>query len=256
MPGLKRWGESFVSTAFFQIHPFITIAALYSFYEALRKKDFKFSIISWLILLVVLLQIRRARYVLVVLPMFTLMASYGLQRIKDSKLRRYLVSCVAASSIVIAIFAYLPFLQSMDLVNLKDAGKFLNSIGAEKIEVFTIPSAKTIVNMAVAVPILDLYSDKGIVYPHNINFYLPFEKIEKSPLRFAWEYKNPGYYTADHESFSDNSAVAIISNGTLEVMPEYIKRKLEGRKKAKVFRTSTGIFRFNTVVTIYLPEGL
>jgi hypothetical protein len=61
-PGLRRWGESFISTFFYQVHPFITIAALYSVYEAFRKKDRKFLIVSWLIFLIVLLQIRRSRY--------------------------------------------------------------------------------------------------------------------------------------------------------------------------------------------------
>ncbi|MFV1993072.1 MAG: ArnT family glycosyltransferase, partial [Acidiferrobacterales bacterium] len=39
VPGLKRWGESFTSTFFFQVHPFITLAALFSAYVAFRKKD-------------------------------------------------------------------------------------------------------------------------------------------------------------------------------------------------------------------------
>jgi hypothetical protein len=88
-PGLRRWGESFISTFFYQVHPFITIAALYSVYEAFRKKDWKFLIVSWLIFLVVLLQIRRSRYVMIVFPMLTLMASYGLQKIKTMEIRRY-----------------------------------------------------------------------------------------------------------------------------------------------------------------------
>jgi len=36
--GLSRWGESPVSTFLFQTHPFVTIAACYSVYAALKKK--------------------------------------------------------------------------------------------------------------------------------------------------------------------------------------------------------------------------
>ncbi len=254
IPGLKRWGESFVSTSFFQIHPFITIAALSSFFEAMRKKDFKFLVISWLILLVVLLQIKRARYVILVFPMFTLMASYGLQKIKDSKLRRYLVSCVVASSIVVAVFAYLPLLQSMSLVNLKNAGRYINSINEEKVELFVLHSENTVVNPAIAVPLLDFFTKKDIFYHHDESYSLPFEEIKESPLRFTWKYKNPGYYTAYQRDFRDNPAVVVISNGPVKVLPENIIREVKGRKKAKVFNTSTELFRYNPVVTIYLPE--
>ncbi|MFV1973275.1 MAG: ArnT family glycosyltransferase, partial [Thiohalobacterales bacterium] len=74
VPGLKRWGESFTSTFFFQIHPYITLAALFSIFVAIKKKDVKYAIISWLLLLVIVLEIKRARYLIMVLPMLALMA--------------------------------------------------------------------------------------------------------------------------------------------------------------------------------------
>ncbi|MBI5664586.1 MAG: hypothetical protein HZC49_05820, partial [Nitrospirae bacterium] len=119
-PGLGRWGESFVSTFLYQVHPFITIAALYSLYEAVKKRDLKFLIISWLVLLIIILQIRRSRYVMVVFPMVTLIASYGLRKIASLEIRRYIVSCIVAVSLTVAVIAYMPLLQSMGLVNLRD----------------------------------------------------------------------------------------------------------------------------------------
>ncbi len=250
-PGLRRWGESFVSTFLFQVHPFITMAALWSFYEAFKKRDPKFIIVSWLIVLIVLLQIRRARYVMLLFPMVALMASYGLQLIRNVEVRRYIVYCAVVSSLIIAVFAYLPFLSSMSLVNLKEAGRYLDSIDAERVEIFSVPSQKTIVNPAISIPILDYFTAKEIVYYHDEHYSLPFEKIEKSPLRFTWEYKNPAYYTLDPEAAGDGPVIAVISNGPMSVLPKALKERLSGYKNAEVFKTSTGIFRYSPVVSIY-----
>ena len=40
-PGLKRWGESYISTFLFQIHPFVSGAALVGCWAAVRKADFR-----------------------------------------------------------------------------------------------------------------------------------------------------------------------------------------------------------------------
>ena len=255
-PGLRRWGESFISTFFYQVHPFITIAALYSVYEAFRKKDRKFLIVSWLIFLIVLLQIRRSRYIMVAFPMLTLMASYGLQKIETMEIRRYIASSIVAASLVVAIFAYLPFLQSTSLVNLKDAGGFLDSIDADRIEVFTVPSKETVVNPAVSVPLLDLFTKKDIFYHHDRGLSLPFEKIEKSPLRFTWEYKNPAYYADGHKAVDNNAVVVVISNASVKKFPDDIEEKIRGYKNIGVFENSSGIFRYSPALRIFAPEGM
>ncbi|MBL7050483.1 MAG: glycosyltransferase family 39 protein [Nitrospira sp.] len=254
-PGLRRWGESFVSTFLYQIHPFITLAGLYSFYQAFRKKDLKFLIISWLIILIVAMQIRRSRYVLIAFPMLALMASYGLQKLKEIETRRFIVSCIVASSLVVAIFAYRPFLQSMSLVNLKDAGVFLASVKTERVEVYTTDSPRSIVNPSVAVPILDLFTDKDIVYHHDPDYTRPFKKIEKSPLRFTWEYENPEYYLQDQNVNDENNAIVIISNGPLKDLPDDVSEKIDGYEKVQVFNTSTRIFRYSPVVSVYMRDA-
>jgi hypothetical protein len=259
-PGLRRWGESFVSTFLFQIHPLITLAALYSCYEAFKKRDLKFLIVSWLIFLVVLLQIRRSRYVIVIFPMFTLMASYGLQRIRTVELRRFVTYSIICCSVVVAILAYLPFLQTTSTVNLKNAGIYLDSITGKGAEVITIPSTETIVNLAVSVPILDLYTEKNIYYSHDETYSPPFEEIKESPLRFTWEYKNPGYYEYPRLKngnaagyYEQDHTLVIISNGNIRPLPDHIARRIDGRRESRVFNTSEGIFGFNPVVTVYLP---
>ena len=259
-PGLKRWGESFVSTFLFQIHPLISLAAAYSCYEAFKKRDLKFLIIFWLILLVVLLQIRRSRYIMIIFPMLTLMASYGMQKIKNVDLRKFVAFSMIASSIVVAIMAYLPFLQRMSMVNLKNAGSYLDSVKAERIEVFTVPSTETIVNVAVAVPILDLYTEKDIYYFHNETYAPPFEEIKESPLRFTWEYKNPKYYTTPiypplvRRELKEGAAFVVISNGNVKSLPDHVAERSKGYWGKKVFDISDGVFGFSPVVTVYFPS--
>ena len=252
-PGLRRWGEGFISTFFYQIHPFITIASLYSVYVAFKKRDLKYLIILWLVLLVVVLQIKRIRYILIILPMLALMASYGLQAIRDKEIRRFVASCIVVSSFIVAIFIYLPFLQKMSSVNLKNAGRFLNAIKAENIEVVTIPSVNHLVNPAVSVPILDMFTEKDIYYQYDSGSSPPFETIKKSPLRFTWEYKNPEYYTKRKGSEGDK-VIVVISSELEQSLPNYIAERIKGFQISKIFGTSIRVFRYATIVRIYHQE--
>lgn len=253
-PGLRRWGESFPSTFLYQIHPFITAAALYSAYAAFKKKDLKFLIICWLLFLVVALQIKRSRYVLVVFPLLALMASYGLQMIQGKEIKKYITSSIVAASLAVSMAAYLPFLQSMSLVNLKEAGRFLDSLDAEQTEVLVVPSKKSAVNPSIAVPLLDLYTEKTIVYRHDEGFSLPFDKIKTSPLRFTWEYRNPAYYLPDKGGTVGKPAIIIISNQDSDLLPERVKEKIKMYGQVKLFDNTTNLFRYSPVASIYLHE--
>ena len=113
------------------MHPFITVFALLSFAVALLKRDARFAIVSWLVLLIVLFGIRRIRYTLPVFPMVALMAGYGLQIVKQDDLRRFIAYGIVSTSLVIAFFAYLPLAERMSAVNLKHAGAYLNTLGGD-----------------------------------------------------------------------------------------------------------------------------
>lgn len=255
-PGLKRWEESFISTFFFQIHPFITAAALYSVYSALKNKDLKYTIIIWLALLVVLLQIKRIRYVIMVFPMVSLMAAYGLKGITTAEVRKFIVSCAVVSSVIVAVFSYLPFLKEMSAVNLKQAGEFLNSTDDSSIEVFTILPADPVGSLSVSVPILDLFTEKNIIYKYeDKRFRPPREEIEKSPLRFTWEYRSPRYHLNNRQS-DVNTAIALVSEDAEEELPEDIRNRLEGYYLSKVFGTYEGVFQYRTTVRIYRQKPM
>ncbi|UCF87107.1 MAG: glycosyltransferase family 39 protein [Nitrospiraceae bacterium] len=251
VPGLKRWGESFISSFFYQVHPFITVAAFFSLPVALWKRDSRFLIIAWMVLLVILLQIRRARYIMITFPMLALMASYGLQKIQDLELKKFITYYVVLSALVIVIFVYLPFLETMGMANLAHTGRFLDSLEEDEIEVITLPSEKNVINPAVSVPILDLFTSKKISYQYDISGHPPFEKIEKSSLRFTWEYRNPRYYSFDSETVRPRTA-ALIKSEEVKELPEHVNDRLKGYHEAREFRRGTGIFRFSPQVTVYL----
>jgi len=252
-PGLRRWEESFISTFFFQIHPFITVSALYSVYAAFKKKDLKYAIIVWLVLLVVMLGIKRIRYIIMVFPMLTLMASYGLKGARDKAIKRFVASCIIVSSIAIAMFAYLPFLQRMSVANLKEAGHFLNTLTEEDVVVFTLLQEDAVVNPAVDVSILDLYTDKRIYFEYHAAFVPPREAIERSPLRFTWEYKNPAYY--ENRNGPDKYAVVLISSETGSALPGHAVGKAADFHPTRVFSISEGVFQHKTFVTVYQADN-
>ncbi len=253
VPGLKRWGESFTSTFFFQIHPYITLAALFSLYSAFKRKDYKYAIISWLLLLVVVLEIRRARYLIVVLPMLALMASYGINEIRNVKTRKFIVSSTVISALVIAIFGYLPFSQSTSAVNLKQAGKYLDTMDAETIEVVVLPGVRSIVNPAVSVPVLDLFTSKNLVYRHDDDLIQRPGSIEKSSLRFTWEYRNPEYYLANTGTSNRRIPIAIIFSDPGQIIPAQIAERIAGYRLVKDLSTLDRVFKHQTIIRVYQP---
>lgn len=248
-PGLRRWGESFLSTFFFQIHPAITAAALYSLYAAARKRDLKYIIVLWLLALTVVFQIRRSRYIIMVFPMLALAASYGLMQIRDREITKFIGLGIAAFSVAVAFFAYLPFLEGISTANLKYAGDFLDSRGIREIAVVTAMRDEKVVNPAVTVPLLDLYTNANICYRYRAEGFPSPEVIRTSPLRFTWEYKNPLYYSSNCSGGED--AVVVISDKTPAVFRE--STSFEGKRYPhfRTFGTSEKVFRFQTLVTVY-----
>jgi 4-amino-4-deoxy-L-arabinose transferase-like glycosyltransferase len=254
-PGLERWGESFHSTFLFQVHPLITIAALASIVLALRKRDARYVIVSWLVLLVVLFGIRRIRYTLPIFPMLTLMAGYGLQAVRRDDVRRFILFGTVTTSLVIGIFAYLPLAGNMSAANLKYAGEYLNTLDAGIIEVITLPDLEPVANPAVAVPLLDLYTVKQIRYHYQPGGLPTREQIERSSLRFTWEYRNPSYYAKPTEIL--DAPVVVISDASEHPLPKAVLHRLKDYRLVKSFTRNEKIFQYTVGVRIYQksPSG-
>ena len=241
-PGLSRWHEGYVSAFLFQTHPLITGLALYGLWRAKEKKEKRFIIAAWFLVITLVLRIDRIRYLIPILPLFTLMASYGLNVIKDRKTRRFLCLSVAATSFVIAWAAYLPFLSGTSSANLEQAGRYLDDQRCASAEVYALPQKSSSGSTIAAIPLLDYFTHAKIVSPQDWTSLSEDNGRKTSSLRFTWEMKKPDFYGKQEEG---TSCVVFISDGILERLP----RGLSSRE-VKRFDARSEIFKYQTIVTV------
>jgi hypothetical protein len=253
LPALSRWGESHISTFFFQLHPFIAVAAVFSVFVAVKKRDYRYAIVCWVLLLLLALGAKRIRYLLVAFPMLALMAAYALAEIGNARVRRHVVSCTLAAMLVTAAFGYLPFLQRISAVNLQLAGEYLDTIASDRVEVFALPQARSAVNPAIAVPILDIYTDKTIALHADAEMAARPESVETSPVRFTWDYDSVRHYTARDGGPGDEATVVVISANSDQPLPETLKRRIAGHRLSGEFAATDKVFRYKTIVKVYQP---
>ena len=254
-PGLGRWRESFVSIFLFQIHPFITAAAAYSLYAAIRRRDLRYAIIGWMLALALLGQIGRIRYLLVLFPMLALAAAYGLREIRNTEARTFAAGCAVTSSLVVALFAYLPFLHTASAANLQRAGAYLDGVDAQRVEVIALEQTRAGIHPAVAVPLLDLYTRKPLTYRADLTTFSPPAGFDTSPLRFTWESPPPRYYLAATSSPEPRTAVAVILGAPSQLLPQRVAQRLAQHCLSGEFVTSEGVYGYQTIVRIYQPAS-
>jgi 4-amino-4-deoxy-L-arabinose transferase-like glycosyltransferase len=251
-PGLRRWGEGAVSTFLFQVHPFLTAAAVASAWRAARRRDARYAIVLWPVLLLAVLRVARARYWLPAMPMLAILGAYGLQAIGRREVRNHVVACAVATSLAVALFGYVPFLRRTSAGNLATAGAYLDGLEEPAVEVFALAGPEPAVNPAVSVPILDLFTRKRIVHRAEEPSPGELERARTSSLRFTWEYRDPPYYSPEGPV---DAAVAVISDDLDRPLPERVARRLEGYRLARVFAADERVFRHRTLVAIYRATG-
>ncbi len=249
-PGLKRWSESYVSTFLFQVHPFITAAALFSFIVAVRKKDFRFIIVCFLLLLFLFMQVKRIRYTVPIFPLLALMAAYGMGVIQNKALKKHIIFSVVGTSFVVAFIGFLPLLKSLGVQNLQKSGKYLNTLSAASFEVMSFAGENAVVNPDLGVPTLDIYTDKKLFYEKKQISPEKMERARTSPLRFTWEYPLPQYYSLAKEDKAVDGLV-IISDDPGRPMPEAVENKISQYPVRKTFQQSSNIFQHQTFITVY-----
>jgi hypothetical protein len=250
LAGLKKWQEGYAAAFFFQSHPYITLAALVGFYRAATNLDKKILIMAWFGGLVFFLELKRLRYLLPLLPFLTLTAAYGLQIITQARIRRYIAYCGVLSSLVISIWAYKPFLANTSMSNLQQAGRFLNTLQSEAVEVFCLPQVHSFGNTSIAVPILDLYTDKIIYQQQEWNTEEGFRRAQNVSLRFTWELKQPVYYR-DKKYVDRKLPLVIISAQPIDKIPPQLADKYPAVRLARKFSNTSSIFRYQTFVTVF-----
>lgn len=250
-PGLARWEESVVSTFLYQVHPFVTAAALCSAPIALAKRDSRYVIVAWMILLVLALGIKRARYVLITLPMLALMAGYALREIADGRLRRFIVAGSVASALITALAGYLPMLKATSAANLVAAAERLDAMEVDRVEVFALPQSRSIVNPAVLVPILDLYTAKQVLYRDGTLPPPSWPAIATSPLRFTWAFRIPSFYALGDGA--PNDAVLVLASRPGQEPPAAVAGRLSAMSSQESFEKSDKLFKFKSFVYLYAP---
>ena len=249
-PGLGRWSENYASTFLFQIHPFISAAALFACASAARKIDFRFIVISFLILLFLVIQVKRIRYTIPVFPMLALMAAYGLGEIQDHKIIKHIVFSIVGTSFVVAFMGFLPFLKSLGVGNLQTAGNYLDSLPVVSVEVITLAGDNPALNPATAVPVLDIYTGTVLEYEYEPISKEVLESLKTSPLRFTWEFPVPEYYAPGPDT-EESDALVIISEIQEPAIPQSMKEKISFYPVQKTFDQSSHIFQHQTFVTVY-----
>lgn len=247
--GLRRWGESFLSTFLFQVHPAVTLFALVSVPVALLRRDSGYPVVLWTVLLVLLLRIERIRYALVVFPMVSLMASYGLLSVRKGGWTRSIPWTSAAASIVLAAAAYLPFLQGLGIANLMHAGRYLDRMDATGAEARLSYAADAVADPAVLVPLLDLYTQKEISYQGRREAREPSQEQRESSLRFTWELRLPEEYGQRGANLS-SGPIIVITDAAAGSLPSDRFCGDSGRKREGVFAARDEVYRFQSEVVV------
>ena len=248
--GLGRWQEGYLSTFLFQSHPFLILLALLGTYRAVRARERRFLVAGWFALVVFLLQIKRIRYVIPLLPLFALMAAYGLNAIRDQDVRRFICLCAAASSVVIAAWAYVPFLSTTSMANLQHAGRYLDSLDCDPVVVYALPQKDSSGSTFPSIPILDYHTRKRIISPQEWPGHAENGETRRSSLRFTWEMGRPEFYSGTNAA--TGCALAIISSEAVERAPEALTAG--GRRsfdELQRFDLSSGVFKYQSRVTIF-----
>jgi hypothetical protein len=249
--GLTRWQEGYLSTFFFQVHPFVTLAALFAIYRAIHKRDVGFLVAACFIGFVFPLQIKRIRYILPLLPLFTLMAAYGLNGIRDQALKRFCSYCAVISSMVILFGAYKPFLKQTSMVNVMKAGQYLNTLPFDTVDVHLLPQHESAGSTAAVLPILDLYTDRQLNISRQWPVLLEEDQYKKSSsLRFTWELSRPPFYNLAAPN-GTNPQVVISSLGPIPLPSIGILQK--NKSPVKKFDQQSQVFRYKTIVAVQLP---
>ena len=150
------------------------------------------------------------------------------------------------------VFGFLSFAQNASAANLKQAGAYLDSLELDRVEVIALPQLHALVNPAVSVPILDLFTSRRLVVRHDSGAAPAAQTLAKSSLRFTWEYRNPAYYAAGTDAPVD-SAVVVIASDPAQLLPASIGQRLQGYRLSREFVVSENVFGYRTLVQVYLP---
>ena len=254
LPALQRWQESYTSTFLYQVHPFVSLAAIASLYFAVKKKETVYIIPAAALCIMLVMGVYRARYLLIVYPMLALVAAYGIRQLKDKFLQKFVVRSAVVVSLAVTFVASMNFLQNhYSAINLKDAGRYLNAIDKPNVAVIVLPQPQTAVNPAAVLPLLDYYSDKNIHRVGSVEVSNPIDESRQhiSPLRFTWEVNQHFYPNIEFEEVMPAPVLVLLSSDSEKQLPDSVTGLLNHYVLDERFSVTDDVFRFQSVVTVY-----
>ncbi|MDF1577395.1 MAG: glycosyltransferase family 39 protein [Desulfobulbales bacterium] len=248
-PALKLWQEGYWSTFFFQISPLVSFLAVWAAYRAYRTGDRYFLITAFFAVMVFGLQMKRIRYIIPLLPLLALMASFGLQAIREKQVRRFAGLIIISYSLIIVNVGYLPFFRTTGMMNIMQAGRFLDSLPGETVEVYALPQSKSGGNTVLAIPQLDLFTHKKMVSRQDWITEQARRQPSLAPLLFSWKIGRPSFYTPDPAEKSP--PLVVIFDDSLASTENALGSVIGARSGMRQFVSESGVFRFKTNLFIF-----
>ncbi len=253
-PGLSRWSESFFSTFFFQIHPLVSLAALSGLGIGLYKKDKRLIGPAYLLfLLLIILEVKRIRYLVPIFPLLAVAAACGLRRLPGQRLRKFLVLSALGGSLTLVFGGFLPFTGELSTTNIQQSGRFLNSLAAEEIAVYTAPQSARNPNLLINIPLLDLFTNKRIYSLNGLVDAEPPALEMKSSFRFTWEQQLPDFYRPPEGALNKAAPLVVIYSRTPR-LPAAIRERVSRYRQVRAFEQSSDLFGYKTLVKVYFDE--
>jgi hypothetical protein len=248
-PALGLWQEGFMSTFFFQVHPLVSLLALWGGYRAYRTGNRHFLVAVFFAVMVFGLQMKRIRYILPMLPLLALMASCGLQSFKEGQLRRFAGLAIVFSSLLIVLGGYLPFFKTTSMMNIMAAGRFLDTLPGQEVEVYVLPQNGSSGNTALTIPQLDLFTGKRLVSHQAWRQLAAGPTPSHAPLLFSWRISRPSFYAPGY--MSGRKPLVVISGGGPGRWSQTELSVVGSRLPVGEFVRQSGVFRFKTIIDIY-----
>jgi len=142
----------------------------------------------------------------------------------------------------------------MSTANLQRAGVFLNQRGVREVEVITVPPKSAVMGSVVSVALLDLYTRSAPRLKSLVPELRPArQEIERSPLRFSWEFPVPRYYdplpTDGHDV-----PVVVVTGMSGEPLPDALTERLRRYRRTASWHAGEGIFQYAPAVFLYEHE--
>ena len=250
LPALSNWHESLVSTFLFQIHPLVSLAAVCGIVVAIQKRDYRILFIICAIAVLLLVGVRRARYMIIIFPLLALLAAYALSTIKNTNFVRLLVPSVAITGIIVSLVANNNFLDNISAKNVQTAGHYLNEISEPYAVVVTSPLSSDNINPATIIPILDYYSNKPLMIGDNVSNKFTPTVGPHNPLSFTWVTKTYPYRGVGQQDVTE-LAIVHISSTTDGTLPKQTWANIGDFILSKSFVVHDRSFKLQTIVKIY-----